>query len=112
VQLADLFKERLGEVDLNPIGKRVPFVTPPFLHIVDGKRRSLVIHGDDLFARQITLPVVEVEEIAKVQALLPSAFRAFGGIRHFQLTQHALLRWMEIECLAAGFTGLLHKKIQ
>lgn len=37
MQLSDLFEEWARKIDVDPIGKRIPFVAPPFLHVIDWK---------------------------------------------------------------------------
>lgn len=60
-----LLEERLGEIERNTIGERIPSITPPFLCCVNGEGGISIVHRDDFFTGEVARAVVEVEEIAE-----------------------------------------------
>lgn len=82
MQFPQLVEERRIEGWFDTIIQRIPLVAPPFVHLVDGKRRIRVVHRNDFLARQIAGAMVEVKEIAKHQTPLPSAWRAIDRNGH------------------------------
>lgn len=69
----DLFQKWDGVISVHAKTQSIPFVAPPFVHLVDRERSIYVIHGNNFLSRKITRAMVEMEKIPKHQPPLSPA---------------------------------------
>jgi hypothetical protein len=108
MELGHLCKEWTGEIHIYPIGQSIPLVTPPLMELIDGGLGVLVVHRDDLLARQIAGAVVEVKKVTEHETPLAAAGGALHGSRYIQRSVKFLLLWKKSECHAAVGTRSTH----
>jgi len=93
VEDCHLSEERAREVRIDAVLQPVPAVAPPFLNAINRKRRVLIVHGDDLFPREIARAMVEMEEIAEHQPSLPPAIWTLHRVQHIERAIELLFLW-------------------
>jgi len=106
----DLFQKWDGVISVHAKTQSIPFVAPPFVHLVDRERSIYVIHGNNFLSRKITRAMVEMEKIPKHQPSLSPAIWTINGFLYVHCLIEVQFRLRDLVSATTVVTGLTYGK--